>query len=84
MLCSTKQRRFARPAVPPGAVLDYGIQVFAPPSPPRRPTPDPAALQPAHGQGDATHEAGHDQTPTRRQLDFDAAGSKADGGSPHG
>ncbi|WIA09197.1 hypothetical protein OEZ85_008607 [Tetradesmus obliquus] len=81
---SAKQRRFARPAVPAGAVLDYGIQVFAPPSPPRRPTPTPASPQLAHSQGDAAREAGADQSPARRQLDFDAAGGKADCGSPHG
>ncbi|KAF6266511.1 hypothetical protein COO60DRAFT_1663 [Scenedesmus sp. NREL 46B-D3] len=32
---SAAQHRFMRPKVPAGAVLDYGIQVFAPPSPQR-------------------------------------------------
>jgi hypothetical protein len=84
LLCSGGHRRFARPKVLPGVVLDYGIQVYAPPSPPPQPTPTPESPQPAPGQGDAAREAGADQSPTRRQLDFDAPGSKTASPNQHG
>lgn len=58
---SCRKPAFVRPQYPSGTLLDYGVQVFAPPSPPKHHTsavsiPDVPTAE---------------SSPVRRQLDFD-------------
>lgn len=77
MLLSLKMpAKFTRPAYPAGAVMDYGVQVFAPPSPCKQQEQDQydvAVTSSPKDQNDYMHSSQLSTSPNaRRQLDFGA------------